>query len=694
MGLSYAPGWPGIPPRWTSSAKSGVGTALSPTSRVWFTLSHGILNEIYYPRVDRACTRDLGLIVTNGRDFFSEEKRHADSQISYPAAGVPAYRLVNTCQQGHYRIEKDVLSDPRRDAVLQRTRFVPLQGALADFRLYALLAPHLGNRGSDNTAWLGDFKGVPMLFAQRDGDALALACSAPWLRRSAGFVGFSDGWQDLSQHYRMQWTYDRAENGNVALTAEIDLASCGGEFLLAIAFGQNAAEAGHRALASLRYGFDAASEKYTRDWQDWQRGLLDLQPPAEASAVRPDLYRISAAMLRTHEAKRFPGGLIASLSVPWGFTKGDEDLGGYHLVWPRDLAEAAGGLIAMGALNDARRVLRYLWVIQEADGHWAQNAWLDGTPQWTGIQLDETAFPILLADMLRREAPPEPQELLGAWPCVRKAASFLVCNGPVTQQDRWEEDPGYSPFTLAVVIAALLAAADMADVHREPAVANYLRETADAWNDCVERWTYVTDTELGRRVGAQGYYVRIAAPETADAASPMQGFVPLKNRPPGQDCEAAVEMVSPDALALVRFGLRSACDPRILDTVKTIDALLRVQTPHGPAWHRYNGDGYGEHENGDAFDGTGIGRAWPLLTGERGHYELAAGRPAGRGTAAASDEFLRKRRRHDPGADLGLRRHSGPRAFFRRAQRLGDAAGVGPRRVREIVPLAARRPRL
>ena len=198
MGLSYAPGWPGIPPRWTSSAKSGVGTALSPTSRVWFTLSHGILNEIYYPRVDRACTRDLGLIVTNGRDYFSEEKRHADSQISYPAAGVPAYRLVNTCQQGHYRIEKDVLSDPRRDAVLQRTRFVPLQGALADFRLYALLAPHLGNRGSDNTAWLGDFKGVPMLFAQRDGDALALACSAPWLRRSAGFVGFSDGWQDLS----------------------------------------------------------------------------------------------------------------------------------------------------------------------------------------------------------------------------------------------------------------------------------------------------------------------------------------------------------------------------------------------------------------------------------------------------------------------------------------------------------------
>ena len=181
-----APGRPGIPARWTSSAKTGVGTALSPMSRVWFTLSHGILNEIYYPRVDQACTRDLGLIITDGQDFFSEEKRHTEHQVAYLAQGVPAYRLANTCQQRRYRIEKEILSDPRRDVVLQQVRFVPLQGNLDDYHLHALLAPHVGNRGTGNTAWVGDYKGTPMLFAERAGTALALACSAPWLKGSAG----------------------------------------------------------------------------------------------------------------------------------------------------------------------------------------------------------------------------------------------------------------------------------------------------------------------------------------------------------------------------------------------------------------------------------------------------------------------------------------------------------------------------
>ena len=156
----FAPGWPGIPARWTSSSKSGIGTAVSRDSRVWFTLSHGILNEIYYPRVDHACTRDLGFIVTDGQTYFSEEKRHARSETSQVAPGIPAYRIRNTASDGRYRIEKEVLTDPWRDVVLQRVRFVPLQGTLADFRLYVLLAPHLANRGSGNTAWVGDYKGI------------------------------------------------------------------------------------------------------------------------------------------------------------------------------------------------------------------------------------------------------------------------------------------------------------------------------------------------------------------------------------------------------------------------------------------------------------------------------------------------------------------------------------------------------
>ena len=619
----YAPGWPGIPARWTSSAKSGVGTALSPHGRVWFTLSHGILNEVYFPRVDQACTRDMGLIITDGQSYFSEEKRHCRFENTALESGVPVFNLTNTSLDGRYQIEKQVLTDPYRNVVLQKVRFKPLRGKLGDHRCYALLAPHLANCGDGNTGWVGDYKGHPMLFAKRDGVGLALACSAPWLKRSVGFVGYSDGWQDLSQHFRLTWDYTRAENGNIALTGEVDLMACGGEFVFAVGFGRNCWEAGQQALSSLLEDFTEIRKHFVRHWRNWHESLLDLdQPPREV-----DLYRPSMSVLRSHESKDFLGGIIASLSIPWGFNKGDEDLGGYHLVWPRDLVEIAGALIAGGAVVDALRVVRYLEATQEPDGHWAQNLWLDGRPYWGGVQMDETAFPILLLDLLRREASEELGDLHRWWPMVQSAAGFIVRNGPVTQQDRWEEDGGYSPFTLAVEIAGLLAAADIADVVNEPDTAAYLRETADSWNDNIERWVYTIDGDLARQIGVEGYYVRIAPPQADGAASPLQGFVPIKNRPPDQSLADATQVISPDSLALVRFGVRAPDDPRILNTLKVIDALLRARLPAGPCWYRYNGDGYGEHENGNPFDGTGTGRPWPLLAGERAHYELAAGRP-------------------------------------------------------------------
>jgi glucoamylase len=631
QGERFAPGWPGIAPRWTSSAKTGVGTALNQHSRVWFTLSHGILNEVYFPRVDQACTRDQGLIVTDGSSFFSEEKRHCKFENAPLEPGVPVYKLINTERQGRYRIEKEVFSDPYRDVVLQKIRFVPLQGTLADYRLYALLAPHLANCGRNNTGWVGSYKGTPMLFAERNDCALAFACSAPWRTTTAGFVGTSDGWQDLSRHYQLTWNYTRAENGNIALTGEIDLAACGGEFILALGFGGIWSEAGLHTRASLLEPYDELRSHYVWHWKNWQDSLLKLdQPPRQV-----DLYRTSAAVMRAHESKDFLGGVIASLSIPWGFNKGDEDLGGYHLVWPRDLVETAFGFLAAGAEPDALRVLRYLEATQEADGHWAQNLWLDGRPYWGGTQMDETAFPILLVDVMRRHS----RFVLGDprrwWTLVSRAASFIVRNGPVTQQDRWEEDAGYSPFTLAVQISGLLAAADLAEAVGEPVIAGHLRETADCWNDNIERWVYARNSDLARQLGVEGYYVRIAPPDSDCASSPLEGFVPIKNRPPGQSAARASHLVSPDSLALVRFGLRAFDDPRILGTLKVIDALLKVNLPQGPCWYRYNGDGYGEHEDGSPFDGTGIGRAWPLLAGERAHYEIAAGRPQ------AAEELLK-----------------------------------------------------
>ncbi len=317
----FAPGWPGISPRWTSSAKTGIGTALNLHSRVWFTLSHGILNEVYYPRVDQACTRDQGLIVTDGSSYFSEEKRNCKFENAPIEPGVPVYKLTNTELQGRYRIEKEIFSDPYRNVVLQKVRFVPLQGKLADYRLYALLAPHLANCGRENTGWTGDYKGTPMLFAQREDCALAFACSAHWRKMAVGFAGFSDGWQDLSQNYQLTWDYTRAVNGNVALTGEIDLVACGGEFILGLGFGEVWTEAGLHTRASLFESYDELLAHYVWHWKSWQDGLLKLDEPRR----EVDLYRTSTAVMRSHESKDFVGGVIASLSIPWGFNKGDED---------------------------------------------------------------------------------------------------------------------------------------------------------------------------------------------------------------------------------------------------------------------------------------------------------------------------------------------------------------------------------
>ncbi len=632
-----APGAPGIAARWTSSAKSGVGTALSAASRTWFTVSHGILNEVYHPRLDHACTRDLGLIVTRDDGYFSEEKRHAAHDVAWFQDGVPAFHLTNTALDGAYRIEKRVLVDPQRPTVLQKIHFTPLAGKAEDYRVYALLAPHLINAGMGNSAWIGAYKGVRMLFASGRGQSLALACSLPWREASADYVGVSDGWRRLSVSGRLGPQYQNAMDGNVALTGEIGFTADSNVAVIALSFGPTPEEAGYNALASLNDGYERAATAYVAGWRDWQKGLLPLDGPGHKG---PNLYRTSTAVLGTHRSLGFPGPAVASLSIPWGSSKSDDDLGGYHLVWPRDLVETAGGFLAAGLTDDALQILAYLRTIQEADGHWPQNAWLDGTTYWDGIQMDECGFPLLLADGLHRMGCLSGEALASYLPMVERATAYLVRNGPVTGEDRWEEDSGYSPFTLAVEIAALLAAADILDTCGKGEAARFARQTADCWNDQIEKWTYVSGSGTCAELGVGGYYVRIAPADLADAASPKDGFVPIKNRPPDDTDRAPDLIVSPDALALVRFGLRAADDPRIVNTVTVIDAHLRADLPQGPVWYRYTDDGYGEHANGDPFDGTGQGRPWPLLTGERAHYELAAGRPQSAldllGTFAAS----------------------------------------------------------
>src|SRR6185503_7655493 len=169
-----------------------------------------------------------------------------------------------------------------------------------------------------NTAWVGDYQGTPMLLAERDHFALALASSAPWLARSVGFVGMSDGWQDLQVNKRLMRTCLRAENGNVAVTGEVDLGASDGLFVLALGFGPTAMEAGQHALISLLESFDKTKAAYVAGWKTWHKALGSGTAP---EAPRRSLYHLSAAVLQTHESKRVEGGVIASLSIPWGFQR-------------------------------------------------------------------------------------------------------------------------------------------------------------------------------------------------------------------------------------------------------------------------------------------------------------------------------------------------------------------------------------
>ncbi len=609
--MAAAPGAPGLPPTWCSSAKEIVGCSLGP-SRLWFTIGGGIVNEVYCPRVDLPQIRDLGFIVSDGAGFWVEVKRLWQHELDLAVPGTPAVHVVHR----HERFQLTLRITPceHRDVLLIE---VGLSGD-ANLRPYALLAPHLGGSGANNVAQVLEHRGRRALCAEQGPFGLALLAATPeqqdaWGRTSAGYVGTSDGWQDFAHNGALTWAYDTAGPGNVALVGELPRHA-----VLALGFGSSAEAAITLARTALTEPFSVSWERQLTAWTHWHAACA---PEADLSADLPQecaaQVHTSTMVLRVHQDKTYPGAMVASLSVPWGNTR--EEREGYHLVWPRDLCESAGALLAVGALSEARNALGYLIATQTADGHWYQNQWLGGSGHWLGVQLDETAFPVLLATGLHERAGLAGTEVTDM---IQRALSFLVRQGPASDQDRWEEDAGLNTFTLAVCISALVAGASfLPQDARELALA-----FADYWNASLEDWTSVRDSPLARLYGVPGYFVRVAPSESiaADRCSPER-VLPIRNLQADPNLPASAQ-VSVDFLQLVRFGLRRADDPLILGSVKVADALLKVQTPAGPCWHRYNEDGYGEHDDGSAYDGTGRGRAWPLLTGERGHYELCAGR--------------------------------------------------------------------
>ncbi len=602
----HAFGHPGILPTWTSSAKDMVGCALGP-ARLWFTTGYGILNEVYYPRVDIPQVRDLGFIVADGNGFWVEVKRLNNFRVQRPAHGIPAVEFIH--EHDRFELRLRIAPDPERDVLLIE---VALTGDVG-LRPYALLAPHLGGTGHDNVAEAGIHHGRNVLWAEQGPFGLALAAaneqqSDAWGPTSAGYVGASDGWQDFARNGALSWRFDTAGPGNVALIGELPVTAT-----LALGFGTSRDSAATLAFSSLSQPFSEVWDRYVAQWRAWCSGL---HIPGN---LPPSIQRqlgISAMVLRVHQDKTYPGAMVASLSVPWG--NGHDDIGGYHLVWPRDLVESAGGLLALGAVDEARNILRYLIATQHTEGSWAQNQWLGGKAFWGGQQLDETAFPVLLAAALAERGALQGLEVREM---VYRALSSIARYGPATEQDRWEEDAGLNAFTLAVCVSALVCGAGFL---QGPA-RTFALELADYWNARIEDWTSVRATALARASGVAGYYVRIAPPPDPTGGSDLKHILPIKNRA----CDPrlpAEEQVATDFLQLVRFGLRDPHDPMIVDTIQVIDRQLKVDTPNGAAWRRYTGDGYGEQPDGNPFDGFGQGRPWPLLTGERGQYELAAGR--------------------------------------------------------------------
>ena len=597
-------GFPGLEPRWTHGGKDAIGTAASPASRIWFTLWNGIVTEVFYPTIDRPQIRDLQLLITDGASFFHDERRHLRSRCEQIARDALAYRITNEDPQGRYTIVKEIIAGSAPTCLLQHTRLLGDDAFLDRLQLYVLCAPHLQNGGWHNNALVAEVAGRRILAAEKDGMWLALAATLPYARLSCGYVGASDGWTDLATDFKLDWTFDNALDGN------------------GLAFGDSLHSAATALFQSLGLPFLVHKRRYVMQGQQAGRRMKTLDG---ASGDYGELYHRSYAVLLAHQDKTFAGATIASLAIPWGEMKGDGENGAYHLVWTRDMVNSAMAMLAAGNQETPLRALIYLAATQNPDGGFAQNFWIDGTAHWLGIQLDEVAFPILLASRLADE---DALQGFDPYPIVMRAAQFLVRHGPVTEQERWEEAAGYSPSNLAATIAALVCAARFARIRQEETAAQYLEAYADFIEDHLEEWTVTTRGRLHPEVSR--HYMRINPAAGDPARTPQDaagGMLSLPNLPPGApSLFEARDLVDAGFLELVRYGIRAADDPLIVDSLRVIDAVLRVDTPFGPCWRRYNNDGYGQRPDGSGFDGWGQGRAWPLLSAERGYYELAANR--------------------------------------------------------------------
>jgi len=550
---------------WPTAAKNGFGTSTTLASKIWFTLANGVMTEVFFPTLDVPNVQMLQLhIATGGR--VETETDDTFHRLEVPNPSSLTFRQVNSAKSGQYTITKTYITDPRSSTVLIDLNF----DSKAPAQLSVYYDPSLNNSGMHDSAWTENDALVAI-----DGN------KASALIPSCGFAEVTG----------------RA-TGNVIQSGTLKQNQC----TLALGFGSTVAQAVSTARASLARGFQATRLEYEAGWASYVSRLPHVTKHQQQ-------FNMAAMVLAGLEDKTFRGAVIASPSTPWGGgpNANEPTVSGYHAVWSRDLYHVATAFDAMGDRATANRLLDYLFNVQQkSDGSFPQNSWVDGRPIGGGLQMDQLALPLVLAYQLERSD-------RRTWlKHVKPAADFIVQHGPGTGQDRWEEKPGYSPATIAAEIAGLVCAAEIARINGDLIGKEYLK-TADNWARNVERWT-VTKSEHD-----SGYYLRITENDNPNDSATME--INSSSRVVDER-----RILDAGFLELVRLGIKDPRDRLVVESLKLIDQLIKVETPAGDAWYRYNHDAYGETPTGANYDGrNGVGRLWTLLTGERGEYELAAG---------------------------------------------------------------------
>ena len=637
-----APGGPGALSHFDLARKDCLGTARNTESKVWYTVAGGMLSDVYYPTVDNTNVETLQYIVTDGTSITDLQARDMTYTVeAVTDTGGMACKVTASDKEGLYSIATTYVTDPSRNVVLMRVAFTPKPKNPA-LQLFVRFDPTVngnggggGGNGGADTATIDETSGHPILVASDPVTAtnaanrnyaqpVFAALDGPFDEASVGFAGSeSDGLEQLDDSHTLTPIHPDAREGNVVGTARLALDGSG-KTLLALGFGATDDEAIGTAADARAAGFDAAFNAYRTGWSAYDATLTNprVEKLAVSAAQRKqlkDAYYLSANVIKASEDKTFPGAIVASLASPWGqaVSAGDPNntyFGSYREVFARDLYESWTGLVAAGDLDTARDATLFLFERQQLpDGSFPRNSLVNGkvAPDSFGTQLDEVAYPILMAYQLGLTDAALYEDH------IKPAANYVAAHGPAFGVERWEEQSGYSPSTIASEIAGLVAAAELATTNGDADSAAVWLGVADEMQRSVKEWTVTTNGPLPDKP----YFIRLSKTGDPNAAINYN----VGNGGPTLDQRAVIDA---GFLELVRLGELPANDPDVLRTLRIVDSEIKSTTPSGPGWHRYNGDGYGDRASDGrpwAPSGQGTGHLWPVLSAERAEHSLASG---------------------------------------------------------------------